>query len=348
MNEATKSSCKMRFKLNLGSFLMTVGCLISTFVDDWWFIGVIIVGIGAVIFFPTVRLWQRVMPSVTVGQKKKRFISLAVVLTLTSVGAPFILHWHDPKKDLLFLVAISAVCWLLSIVYLWHMLMNNILSFLEADTVKIKLFMVSAVSIFGIILFALFSFSTLNDLKVNGKLYKRIVQGKDLIADILPPPVYIIETHSIGLQLLEETDPRKINILIEVARSLENDYDNRHEYWVNEDFGNTHADKELKDAITVMSFGPVAEFYEIFFGEFIPLIQNGERDKARVLFNNVLTPKYKEHRLGIDKAVAMAIERNIADEQGASKRIRSATVAMISFLVTMIVVILILCLYIIN
>ena len=65
--------------------------------------------------------------------------------------------------------------------------MGNILGFLTNARIKAKLFLLLGVSIGGFVLFALFSFSTLNELKVNGKLYKRIVQGKDLIADVLPP-----------------------------------------------------------------------------------------------------------------------------------------------------------------
>ena len=36
---------------------------------------------------------------------------------------------------------------------------------------------------------------TLYKLKVNGQIYLQIVQGKDLVTDILPPPEYVIETH---------------------------------------------------------------------------------------------------------------------------------------------------------
>jgi hypothetical protein len=35
----------------------------------------------------------------------------------------------------------------------------------------------------------------LDRVKINGPLYQQIVSGKDLIADILPPPEYIIETY---------------------------------------------------------------------------------------------------------------------------------------------------------
>jgi hypothetical protein len=47
----------------------------------------------------------------------------------------------------------------------------------------------------GFALYGSWSFKTLNELKVNGPLYQRIVQNKDLIADILPPPEYIIESY---------------------------------------------------------------------------------------------------------------------------------------------------------
>ena len=86
--------------------------------------------------------------------------------------------------------------------------MGNILGFLTNARIKAKLFLLLGVSIGGFVLFALFSFSTLNELKVNGKLYKRIVQGKDLIADVLPPPEYIIETYLISLSSWMRPIPR--------------------------------------------------------------------------------------------------------------------------------------------
>ena len=36
---------------------------------------------------------------------------------------------------------------------------------------------------------------------------KEIVQGKDLIADVQPPPEYIIESYLLVLQMVDETDP---------------------------------------------------------------------------------------------------------------------------------------------
>ncbi|GEM_PF-5573371 len=35
-------------------------------------------------------------------------------------------------------------------------------------------------------------------------MYNEIVLGKDIVADILPPPEYIVETYLTALQLLKE------------------------------------------------------------------------------------------------------------------------------------------------
>jgi len=63
--------------------------------------------------------------------------------------------------------------------------------FLNQLTVKAKVYSLVAVCAATFVGFGLWSASTLNIAKVHGPYYSRIVQGKDLIADILPPPNYI-------------------------------------------------------------------------------------------------------------------------------------------------------------
>jgi methyl-accepting chemotaxis protein len=36
---------------------------------------------------------------------------------------------------------------------------------------------------------------------VNGPVYQEIVYGKDLIADILPPPLYIVESYMLANEI---------------------------------------------------------------------------------------------------------------------------------------------------
>ena len=58
---------------------------------------------------------------------------------------------------------------------------------------KNKLWLLVGVFTAGFVASTLFAFNTLARLKVNGPIYKEIVLQKDLLADILPPPEYLIE-----------------------------------------------------------------------------------------------------------------------------------------------------------
>ena len=63
------------------------------------------------------------------------------------------------------------------------------------EEIKKRLQILVLTFIFGYILFVFCTIYIINIIKVNGEIYKEIVSGEKLIADILPPPGFIIETH---------------------------------------------------------------------------------------------------------------------------------------------------------
>jgi hypothetical protein len=83
----------------------------------------------------------------------------------------------------------------------------------------------------GFLVSGAWAFKTLTTLKVNGPIYERIVQGKDLIADILPPPEYIIESYLVALQLSRMTDASRHAAMSARLRELKTDFDARHVFW---------------------------------------------------------------------------------------------------------------------
>ncbi|MGC3957541.1 MAG: hypothetical protein QM813_06155 [Verrucomicrobiota bacterium] len=74
-------------------------------------------------------------------------------------------------------------------------------------SIGVRLMLVGVVAALGLGGYALMSLRTLDHVKVNGPLYAEIVRGKDLVADILPPPEYLIESYLVSFQLVEESDP---------------------------------------------------------------------------------------------------------------------------------------------
>lgn len=71
----------------------------------------------------------------------------------------------------------------------------------------------------GFAVYGSWSFKVLSELKVNGPVYQRIIQGKDLIADILPPPEYIIESYLVSLQAMSAA-PGERKPLIDNLKAL--------------------------------------------------------------------------------------------------------------------------------
>jgi methyl-accepting chemotaxis protein len=190
--------------------------------------------------------------------------------------------------------------------------------FLRCISVRKRLAILNVLFTVGFLAYGLFAYSQLNKVKVNGPIYTQIVQGKDVIADILPPPEYIIESYLNVLELLDAKDPATVRALVEYGNKLKKDFDERHGYWTT-DLG----DGEMKKLLLEDSYRPAVEFYEIRDKKFIPAVLRSDLDAARKCVQDELKPKYLAHRAKIDAVVTMATDRNKADEENAASLIAS-------------------------
>jgi methyl-accepting chemotaxis protein len=162
------------------------------------------------------------------------------------------------------------------------------------------------------------SFKVLNNLKVNGPVYQRIVQGKDLIADILPPPEYIIESYLVSLQAMA-APPAERKALIENLKSLKNDYDTRHVFWVKENL-----EGALKDLLLVSADKPAQEFYQIAFSQFVPALERDDSVAAAAALET-MKQHYVVHRAAVNQLVELATKRNEVDEANAKTEIETSS-----------------------
>jgi methyl-accepting chemotaxis protein len=183
--------------------------------------------------------------------------------------------------------------------------------------IRQKLLAITGVSAIGLIGFTLFANSTLSLTKVTGPLYATIVQGKDLIADILPPPEYIIEAYLLSFELeetIETTDTTVRNNLIAKGDQLLKDYEDRQAFWLS-----SYEEGEIKNLLTVVSATPARQFFSIRDKEFIPAIKAGEKEKAHTILLEKMKPLYEEHRAAIDRIVSLQNEKNAGDEASVRK-----------------------------
>jgi methyl-accepting chemotaxis protein len=186
---------------------------------------------------------------------------------------------------------------------------------MRSITVRMKL--IAMVALFGAAFagFAVYAYSTLDQVKVNGPYYASIVEGKDVIADVLPPPEDVIESYLVCLQMLEETDAARLKALAERSRFLKEgkeQYDERHAYWAS-----TLPAGELKTAMILDAHKEALEFFKLRDEEFIPAVLKGDTDRARAMAVGPLKQAYEAHRKHVDRVVELARIRNDRDESEA-------------------------------
>jgi methyl-accepting chemotaxis protein len=183
-----------------------------------------------------------------------------------------------------------------------------------------------ALFVIGFLVFGGWSFKTLNELKVNGPLYQRIVQGKDLIADILPPPEYILESYLVSLQLAAATDKTEQDALGARLTSLKADYDTRHAYWLKENLEDGLDDLFLKKA-----HAPALAFYDTALNVLVPAAQRGDAAAVKAALAK-LKPDYEDHRKLIDQVVQITTKRTEADEATAKSKIAAGNLQLLLIL----------------
>ena len=153
----------------------------------------------------------------------------------------------------------------------------------------------------------------LNDLRVGGPLYGKIKLGNDLVADILPPPEYVIEAY------LEATlamrDPSSLAARRVRLSELHKDYDDRRDYWRKSDL-----DSGLKKRLTEQSDADVQRFWKASEQELLPALESRNAAAAEKAYA-VLSSAYAAHRAVIDDIVKRANEDNAALESEAAARV---------------------------
>jgi methyl-accepting chemotaxis protein len=143
------------------------------------------------------------------------------------------------------------------------------------------------------------AYQTFEDVRINGERYDEIIASKDLLADVLPPPAYIIESNLLAYQMLESrTDADSFAARVS---SLAADFKQRSEYWAK-----ALEEGKAKDAMS-RSQRPGAAFFELFQNEFLPALRRGEGAKAREILVGPMANQYAEHRAAVDEVVSLAV-----------------------------------------
>ena len=183
---------------------------------------------------------------------------------------------------------------------------------------KIRLSLSSAVIAFGIVLAIGFtavvstSLYALRELKVGGPLYSDIKLGNDLVADILPPPEYVIEAYLEATLAMREPD--QLSAHGERLVQLRKDYDERKAFWTT-----SNLSTDLKTALVSKSDAEVQKFWKLLSDQLLPALKAKDVAGAERAYAQ-LKDAYTAHRAVIDSIVESANKQNADMEKLAAER----------------------------
>ncbi len=161
--------------------------------------------------------------------------------------------------------------------------------------------------------------------RINGPLYKAIDSGQAVVADILPPPLYIVESHLAVFELIDAQahgDTARVSLLESRLREREQEFDARHDDWARALPAGT-----VRSALVDEAFAPAATYYEVVDRDLLPALHRNDIGTARELLAHTLQPLFAEHRDRIEFTVAAARRENAEREAAATAfvdRVRAA------------------------
>jgi methyl-accepting chemotaxis protein len=165
----------------------------------------------------------------------------------------------------------------------------------------------------------------IGNLRVGGPMYEQIVQGKDLVADILPPPAYIIESYLEATLAYNRAKP--ISESRKRLEELKAQYDERWKYWTESDLA-----AELRRKLVESSHAHAARFWAELDQKLLPALARRDEEGAKESYAEV-TKAYHAHRSVIDEIVAGAEQMNKALEQEAARQSRVALLWLLGIVV---------------
>ncbi len=191
------------------------------------------------------------------------------------------------------------------------------MSSLDRLSLSQKLATLGVLFLAGFAAFAWRSETTVTQVGVGGPVYERIIRSKDIIADVLPPPEYIIETHLLVHQATTAGDRATLDDLVRRSRALRVEYEQRHDYWER-----TLATGPLKDALVARSYAPARDYFDARDRDVLPALEAGDSARARELLASKLEPLYQAHRKAIDEVVVLANAAAAEEEAHAKDDLR--------------------------
>ncbi len=172
---------------------------------------------------------------------------------------------------------------------------------LDKFSLKQKLQLLVGIALLVIIVILGIVMGKTSSVRIGGDTFYEIVNGKDLVADILPPPMFVVDAESTAQSILVEETQRGKEKHLKALEKLKDEFQERVDYWESYPY--------LPDNIRSQLFKkviPTAEEYFDYAFEYLPDAVRANNDAELKVHLAHLLELFEEHHHEVLELVKLA------------------------------------------
>lgn len=194
----------------------------------------------------------------------------------------------------------------------------------KKGSISRSLFILTGITLGGLLVVSVAWWAMLRTVQINGPLYKKIVTGKDLVADFLPPPLYAVEAYLIAMRIVDEQatsstrEPLKANYL-----KLRLEFKERWDFWRKGEQAAVGRDGTFVEAVRTGE-----DFLAILDKEILQTTGNK--------MSTLASQAFEKHKAAVEELIKQTNDTIAEDETGAKETVWLWSVGLITFTITLI------------
>ncbi|MET0389278.1 MAG: methyl-accepting chemotaxis protein [Polyangiales bacterium] len=202
---------------------------------------------------------------------------------------------------------------------------------MPSASLQTKILSIVVVYLIGSIIQTTVVYSTTPD-TLEASDYREVMSMKDLIADTLPPPVYLVEAQRAVLGAARSQDAAERSALHQRWTEIEREYQGRHSYW------SEHLKAgELRTVLLEQNHQSVQRMFAVGDGQFWPALESGDRARAESALDE-LHHAFVAHRAIIDRVVELTNKEVTRHTEAAASTIHARKLTLLGLAVGIAVV----------
>lgn len=140
------------------------------------------------------------------------------------------------------------------------------------------------------------AYKTIDEVRIGGQLYRDLTLNRELVEDVFPPPLFVVESQLVATQLMLARGSGEREFLVARLRTLRNDHETRMLYWARQELSPESAHLLHQVHVTAQAF------YDQVFDQLVAALERGDAEAAS-LADGAIQAALTRHREAVEQLV---------------------------------------------